>query len=425
MHLTPANAVFVIISFEGPDPYSQAGGLGVRMTSLAAALARRGFPVHFYFVGDPQLPGEEVRDGVTFYRWAQWISAHHPTGVYAGEQGKIAELENTLPSHLVEHIARPAIRDNRWVVVMAEEWHTAQVVTRVSDLLHHEGLRDRTLMLWNANHRMGLNMIDFQRLQYVATLTTVSRFMKHLMWRHGINPAVIPNGIDPFWLEPVDEADVERVRQHRSRPLLVKVGRFDPDKRWLMAVDSVAQLKREGLRPTLVIRGGIEPHGVEVFRSARAQGLTVADVVLPGTPSLEEAIGALERAPEADILNLRFFVPAELLRLLYRAADATLVNSGFEPFGLVGLEVMGSGGLPITGATGEDYAQAFVNSLVVESDDARELTALIRYLMANPERVTTMLAEGRRTAMTYQWDRVLDILLFQLDFMQRKQSGKG
>jgi hypothetical protein len=47
------NTVFVVLSFEGPDRYSLAGGLGVRVINLAETLAGEGVPVHFFFVGDP------------------------------------------------------------------------------------------------------------------------------------------------------------------------------------------------------------------------------------------------------------------------------------------------------------------------------------------------------------------------------------
>lgn len=46
---------------------------------------------------------------------------------------------------------------------------------------------------------------------------------------------------------------------------LSKVGRFDPAKRWLMAMDAAAQLKAEGFRVVFPMRGGIEPHGAEVL----------------------------------------------------------------------------------------------------------------------------------------------------------------
>jgi len=59
INITPSSAIFVLLSFEGPDPYSQAGGLGTRMNNLAEALAGLGFETHLFFIGDPELPGEE------------------------------------------------------------------------------------------------------------------------------------------------------------------------------------------------------------------------------------------------------------------------------------------------------------------------------------------------------------------------------
>jgi len=82
----PGNAEFVLLSFEGPDRYAQAGGLGVRVTHLAHTLARRGFPTHLFCVGDPDLPDQEQHpgSGLILHRWCQWISRYHPLGVYDG-----------------------------------------------------------------------------------------------------------------------------------------------------------------------------------------------------------------------------------------------------------------------------------------------------------------------------------------------------
>ncbi|HWE62819.1 MAG TPA: glycosyl transferase family 1, partial [Chloroflexota bacterium] len=88
--IEPENTVFVILSFEGPDVYSQAGGLGVRVTELADALAEEGYETHLIFVGDPDLPAYETRrDGKLHWRrWSQWISRYNPNGVYQGEDDK-------------------------------------------------------------------------------------------------------------------------------------------------------------------------------------------------------------------------------------------------------------------------------------------------------------------------------------------------
>ena len=53
------DSLFSLVSFEGTDPYSQAGGLGVRVSGLARTLAELRYETHLFFIGDPALPGEE------------------------------------------------------------------------------------------------------------------------------------------------------------------------------------------------------------------------------------------------------------------------------------------------------------------------------------------------------------------------------
>ena len=53
MQIAPDYTEFVTLSFEGRDPYSCAGGLGLRMKDLSTGLASMGFPLHLFFVGDP------------------------------------------------------------------------------------------------------------------------------------------------------------------------------------------------------------------------------------------------------------------------------------------------------------------------------------------------------------------------------------
>jgi hypothetical protein len=108
--ILPDQIVFVLLSFEGPDRYAQAGGLGIRISQLAHALAKKGYQTHLLFVGDPVLPAsEECENGkLHIYRWCQWISHYHPTGVYEGEEGKRNDYTATVPPFVIEKIARPA-----------------------------------------------------------------------------------------------------------------------------------------------------------------------------------------------------------------------------------------------------------------------------------------------------------------------------
>src|ERR1700694_5987956 len=106
MIFTPDRPAFVVLSFEGPDLYSQAGGLGVRVKGLTRSLARRGYDTHLYFVGDPDLPGEEtLEEGkLHHHRWGQWISSQHRGGVYDGEEGKIRDWNVSLPSDGIDRV---------------------------------------------------------------------------------------------------------------------------------------------------------------------------------------------------------------------------------------------------------------------------------------------------------------------------------
>ena len=54
---TPETLDIVMVSFEGPDQYSQAGGLGVRARELCRAFAGLGYRTTLVFVGDPDKPG--------------------------------------------------------------------------------------------------------------------------------------------------------------------------------------------------------------------------------------------------------------------------------------------------------------------------------------------------------------------------------
>ncbi len=422
--ISPENTVFTVVCFEGPDQYAKAGGLGVRVAELTEALAEEGFETHLIFVGDPTLPGEETlrNDRLHLHRWCQWISRYYPDGVYQGENEKVHDFSDSVPPFVLNRIVRPAAEQGKMVAILGEEWHTAETVCRISDLLYYNGLRNRAIQFWNANNTMSFHRINWSRLGFTNTITTVSRYMKHLMWDLGTNPLVIPNGIPRRALDPVDEAAVARVRQILGGdPLLFKIGRFDPDKRWIMAVEAVARLKGMGLHPRLPLRGGIEPHGGEVLATALALGLSVKEVKAQGG-TVEDCLRALESADDADILDLRFFLPDEFVRIMYRAADAVLANSGHEPFGLVGLEVMGAGGIAFTGSTGEDYAIPFENAMVLDTADPGEIVGYVTHLRHHSAEQEEIRQGARHTAATFVWDRVIDNLVSKLEYIARNQG---
>jgi len=397
---------FHVLSFEGPDAYSRAGGIATRVEGLTHALAAEGNETHLWFIGDPEEPGNELRGSVNLHRWAQWVSRYHPGGVYDGELGKASELARSLPPHLTQEYLMSHISEGGKTVVLAEEWQTVDAVLHLDYLLRRARVRDRVVILWNANNTFGFGRIPWDRLAEAAIVTTVSRYMKYQMRGLGVDPLVIPNGLsgDAF-IPPEQAALLEIQRNFQGRTLLAKMARWDPDKRWLATLDIVAAMKQRGWRPLLLARGGNEPHGAEVIAAAAARGLRVIHRKAT-TPGIRGLLDALRDVGDADVVNLHSHVDPLSRPTLFRAVSAVLANSGHEPFGLVGLEAMAAGGIACTGCSGEDYAVPGQNALVLETADPREFVGLFDRLRSNPYEALLLRRSAQSTARRYRWGEV-------------------
>ena len=402
---------FHLLSFEGPDAYAQAGGIASRVTGLSQTLAEAGFATHLWFVGDPALPGHVTCGQRHLHRWCQWISQYHPAGVYDGEEGKQADYAASLPPFLLREVLLPHLHQGGQAVVLAEEWHTVSAVLHLDWLLRNAGVRQQVTILWNANNTFSFARIDWQRLAVAAVMTTVSRYMKHLMRGLGVDPLVIPNGLGAEALVlPKREAMAAFQTRVRGRTVLSKVARWDPGKQWLLAIDTVKALKRQGWRPLLIARGGLEAHGAEVLEAAAAAGLRVVEpATLQG--GLRGLLQSVEEGSEADIVNLRVPLDPASRRVLLRGSAAVLAHSTHEPFGLVGLETMAVGGVACTGSTGEDYVVPGHNALVLETTDPQEFVGLFGELRAKPALEQAIRRAARMTAKHYAWPQIMHQLL--------------
>lgn len=411
----------VILCFEGPDPYAQVGGLGVRVTELAEALSEAGVATELIFIGDPAAPVCGVTEGgVKLRRVLQDISRDYPGGVYDGEYNKVDAFAREVPQIVIdEHIA-PAAKRGEQVLVLVEEWQTVKATVELSRQLRERHLRSSAVVLWNANNTYGFESVDWIALRGAATITTISKFMKFEMRQRGVNALVIPNGI-PQRLLDGPPADVVKKFQEAvgGDPFLAKVGRFDPDKRWFQAIDAVHELRKRGAKPRLIVRGGSESHGREVILRAKSHGLKVDEFAPQAQdPAFFDELGKTS----GDVVVLQAPLPQPLLFALYAAADAVLANSGKEPFGLVGLEVMAAGGIPVCGATGEEYAEPFVNAIVCDTEDGLELATYIESTLADPRQIHLMHAAAQATAQRYTWPMVLNVLARKLEFIAARTA---
>jgi glycosyltransferase involved in cell wall biosynthesis len=435
--ITPDSAVFIVVSFEGPDSYSQAGGLGVRVSGLVQTLAELDFETHLFFIGDPVLPGEERRCGgrLVLHRWAQWISTNCPGGVYHGEEAKVADVTTSLPSYLIDHLVLPAIQAGRIPILLFEEWQTAECVCRLSETLAARSARDRTVLAWNANNPYGFERIDWLRLAAATTITTISRHMRSIVRSCGADARIIPNGIPESSFEPVNRTPMSQLNDAldgRSRSMLLfKMARWQREKGWTQALDAIrqartrhdAQRTESGVSigaPVLVARsGGPTGQGNGLVHEAASRRLRV--VSFDGERQFFTGLGAAIRTG-ADVVNLRFGVSPSLARVLFSATGGVLANSVSEPFGLVGLEAMAAGGIVFTGGTGEDYAIAGRNAVVLETLDPMEIVTQWQEIAASPELAARLRRAARRTARGYHWHAVACMLIDSLAHQARRQG---
>jgi glycosyltransferase involved in cell wall biosynthesis len=429
--LTPENSVFVLVSFEGPDPYSQAGGLGVRMTGLAQALADGGYETHFFFIGDPKLPGEEKRvDGrLVLHRWGQWISKNCPTGVYEGEDAKKADLEKSLPPFARDQIIIRALSAGRTPVVLLEDWQTAKTAILMAEDLRKRAARDKTVMFWNANNPYGFDRIDWRALSAAVTVTGVSKYMRSIIRASGVDALVIPNGISEELLTPVLKDDFEfavaalgRVARELRPGLFFKMARWEREKGWTQAIEAVRHSQDRARRMILIGRAG-GPTGqggaLAIKIEAEAHGLRVAQVETEA--KFRATLGDHIRGG-VDVISLGFGVTPALARTLYRVCDGILANSVSEPFGLVGLEAMAAGGIAYTGGTGEDYAITGRNAVVLQTLEPMEIVERWEQLSTSPRRLARLRRQARETAREYIWPNVRKLLLTAVAKQLHRQS---
>jgi glycosyltransferase involved in cell wall biosynthesis len=410
-----------ILSFEGPDRYASIGGLATRVTQFARALGAAGHDVQLFFVGDPHAkPVEQSDPGVTLRRWSQHLSQQHPRNAYDGEALKIHDWETSLPLWIVDELIVPADARGERVLVICEEWQTANVAIAIDRTARERGVRTSLTLTWNANNTYGFEKIHWPTLTRAAAVTAVSKYMKFELAQWGVHALVIPNGIDGALLAGADRKQTAALRKaFGGRPTCVKVGRFDPDKNWLQAIDAIAELRASGRDVRLIVRGGKEPYGDVVFGRARDRELAVCRLDYEGSDWREFAQRLA--AVDTPVVHVRAFLDEATLFALYAAADVVLANSGKEPFGLVGLEVMAAGGIVACGATGEEYAEPFVNALVCDTGDGRELATYLAALFGDPKLADGLRKNGAETAARYTWAHVLESLARKIAYVDAVQ----
>jgi glycogen(starch) synthase len=195
--------------------------------------------------------------------------------------------------------------------------------------------------------------------------------------------AVIPNGIDPSELVPVD--DLGSLRARFAAPderLVLLVGRLVYEKGFQLALEALPGLVERvgGVRFIVAGSGTAES---DLREQARALGLDGHGVFLG-------------------------WIGDDVLHSLYRIADLTVVPSIYEPFGLVALEAMASGCPCLVADTGglREVVPHDHVGLRFRSRDAESLGQMAERLLIDARLRDRLSAEASEHVRTFDWGDV-------------------
>jgi glycogen(starch) synthase len=192
--------------------------------------------------------------------------------------------------------------------------------------------------------------------------------------------AVIPNGIDPSELVPVD--DLETLRgcfAGRNQKLVLLVGRLVYEKGFQLALEALPGLiERVGDLRFIVAGSGTAEQ--ELRRQATELGLD-------------------------DHGTFLGWIGDDVLHSLYRIADLTVVPSIYEPFGLVALEAMASGCPCLVADTGglREVVPNEEVGLRFRSRDPGSLATMAERLLTDGELRDRLVVEASEHVLTFDW----------------------
>ena len=397
-----------------------AGGLNVYVVETARRLAERGVEVDVFTraTSSSARPSVPLADGV--------LVRHVSAGPYEG-LGK-----DDLPGQLCAFAAgvmraEAACPPGWYDLVHSHYWLSGQVGYLAADrwqvpLVHsmHTMARVKNLALADGDtpeppgREIGEAQVVEAADRLVANTADEARQLVELYGAHPDRVAVVAPGVDLARFTPgtATERAAARARLGLAADALVLlfVGRIQPLKAPDVLVRAVAHLLDE--RPKLRRR------------------LVVPVVGGPSGSGLREPESLLRLARELgvdDVVRFERPVAGDDLVGWYRCADAVVVPSYNESFGLVAIEAQACGAPVVAAGVGglREAVSDGVSGLLVQDHDPRRWAQVLCGLLVDPGRRARLAAGAVAHAGRYGWDRTVDQLLGVYDGAARSPSVNG
>ena len=377
-----------------------AGGMNVCIDELAAALGRRGVEVTVFTRRTaPSQPEAAAAPGG--YRvvhvdagpprplpvpalggWVKTFAEQVAGAVSAPNGGARPEI---IHSHYWLSGWSGLIVKQAAGLPLVNSFHT---LGRVKDASRRPGQPPEPLLRIAAEREV----IDSSDCVIASTEYEADQLIEH----YGADPSVLcinPPGVDLERFRPGGRARAREALGLDDRPTVLFAGRIQPLKGLDVAVEALAAVRgRAPAARMLVVGGPSGPEGGEEHRLARR---------LAARLGLEEAVSW--RGPQ----------PHRRMPLFYRAADALVVPSRSESFGLVAAEAQACG-LPVVaaGVGGLRYVVADgVSGVLVDGWDPADYGRALAEILGSPDRRGELAAGALAVGRRYGWGHTADRLL--------------
>ncbi len=136
-------------------------------------------------------------------------------------------------------------------------------------------------------------------------------------------------------------------------------------------------------------------------------------LVLAGAGSYEPVLRRLaDDVGAGRVVTFAGHLEVDDLAALFSAADAVVVPSRYEPFGLVALEAQAAGAPLVVARTGglADAVEDDVTGRVVAPGDVDRLAEVLATLLRDPATARRLAEAGRRAAGARPWSAVAQAL---------------
>jgi glycogen(starch) synthase len=358
------------------------GGLGRHVDALSRELVAAGHEVCVVTRGGTG-PLDEVHDGVRVRR-----SATDPIEIDFTTESLLAWTQAF--EHGLVRAALPIVHRFRPDVIHAHDWLVTQTAVTLGQVTERPVVA--TVHATEAGRHQGwlpaplnraVHSVERWLVHEADRVITCSTFMRDEVARlFGVDHVqVVPNGLDAdAWRAPARARLAARARYAGDGPLLVIAARLVHEKGVQVALAAMPRLRRDFPGIRLVV-AGTGPLAGELRAQSRSLG---------------------------DAVRWAGFVPERELAALLGGADAVLVPSLYEPFGLVALEAAAAAAPLAVADTGGLRDLDFAGARFAPDDPGALADAVTELLADRPAARRLASRAQRRVRRDYSWAAVAE-----------------